>query len=339
MTRTLIMLSLALLLAGASFFLLSNDGKDGPARVSQAGTDRQFAYENTEDIYRILVADRRNNSVTLTRGGITGWLVDGKYPANENVMKNLLDAVERIDIRTLPARAAVPVLVRGLATSGILVQLFNREGEKLRGYYIGGGVQGELGTSAIVEGSENPYIVHLQNFTGNLRARFNHRGDEWRSKVVLRSDPDRVELLSVDYPLQQGRSFVLTREGEGYVLRNPYRGAESQREVARGVAEGILSRFEELYVSRFENQDEEFRPLAAQAPPFASIRLREAGGTEQTLEVHPSYRRGYTTDTKSGEIIDLSGVSAYRGFANDGRDWVLFSDNTLEPLFVTYESF
>ena len=338
MNRTTLLL-IAVLLVGTLAYL-GTSLPSSPASIAQKTNDRQFAYPQTEDIARIFIADRKGHEVTLERGGPTGWTVRGKGPANENVMKNLLEAVSRIDIQTLPAYAAVPNLVNSLAGSGILVQVVDADGRKLRGYYVGGSTSDERGTAAIMEGSENPYIVHMPGFTGNIRFRYNLWDDEWRSKVVLRADPDEVEALEVRYPTRQNQSFRLERSGGDYRLTNPDDGTVPARTIPRGVAEGILTRYEKFYASRFENGERQARTAAEQKLPFATIAIDLPGPQGQRISIYPKFReKGFTTDVKSGEHINIEGVESYHALVNNGEDWVLLSPNTTEPLFVGYGSF
>ncbi len=324
MKRTLILLISVLLLGGIAWYATTRGADTSTAH------DRDFAYPAVDHIHRIFIADREGNQATLERGGPTGWTYDG-YPANENAVKNLLQAVERISVQTLPTSKAIPNLVRNLAAGGILVQLFDAQDRKLRGYYVGGGANGELGTVAIMEDSENPYIVHLPMWTGNLRHRFNLRGDEWRSKVLFRADPERVESLSIEYPRQRGESFRLDRQaGNAYHLSAFYPGGPPPREVARGVAERILSRYEKYFISRYENADARSINAAREVLPFAIIRLKEEGKAEQLVKIFPRFLHPDSPDEE---------LTAYTAFINDDRDWALLAVETTQPLLVSYDSF
>ncbi|MBB4077806.1 hypothetical protein GGR28_000407 [Lewinella aquimaris] len=322
MKRTLILLVAVILFGALAWY--------ATAERTAAGRDyeRAFAFPETERIARIFIADREGHRAELTRGGETGWQYNGQ-PANENVMKNLLQAIEHIEVQSLPTSKAVPNLVRNLAGGGILVQLFDADGTKLRGYYIGGGANGELGTAAIMEESENPYIVHLPMWTGNLRHRFNLRDDEWRSKLLFNVDPARVEYLSIDYPKQRNKSFQLERTAAGgYRVTALYDSGTPELAVPAGVAEGVLSRYEKFYISRYENQDEPSIRAARAVLPFAIIRIKEADRAEQVMKVYPRF-------------VDPAGESlgAYTAFINDDRDWVLLAVETTQPLLVSYDSF
>ncbi|MGB3801195.1 MAG: hypothetical protein WA952_15370 [Lewinella sp.] len=324
MQRTLLLLIAVVILGGVAYFATLDP------TAKELTDDRSFGYPETDDIARIFIADREGNQAELTRGGPTGW----KYydqPANANVMKNLLQAVEQLEVRSLPASAAVPNLVRNLAGGGILVQLFDAGGDKLRGYYIGGGTSGELGTAAIVEGSDNPYIVHLPMWSGNVRHRFNLQGDEWRSKVLFAVDPEGVEYLSIAYPRQESKGFRMEKTaGGGFRLSPLVTSAGPVKEIPFGVAESVLSRYERYYISRFQNEDEDGRRSAEGRLPFATIRIKEAGKPEQVAEVYPQYR---FPDSPDRELM------AYRAYINDGEDWALLAIETTQPLLVGYDSF
>lgn len=337
MNRTLILLLAVLALGLAAWFVVSK--QNAGASVSDRGNDRQFAYPEFEDVARIFIADRRDHKVSLTRGGVTGWLADGK-PANENVLKNLIGVLRAVDIRTLPTRKAIPNMINTLASEGIRVQLYDEDGQELRDYYIGGSTQDELGTFAIMDGSENPYVVHLPHFTGNIRARFNHWGDEWRDRVYYRVDPDKVELFSIEYPKQRDKSFKLERDGEAFKISPFYATGQATLPVSRGLAERALSEYENYYINRYENSDEESISAAKTALPFAIVTVKQAGEDAQTMEIYPRYDEAtFMNDPKTGEEIVEGGLNAFTAFINGGEDWVLLNIETTQPLLVGYDAF
>lgn len=338
MNRTLLLLLAVLLLGGFTYWATTSAA--GPEKVSDRSPDRQFGYANfDEDVHRIFIADRKGHQTTLTRGGITGWLTDGQ-PANEHVMNSLRDAVMNLEVITLPTQKAKANMIKRLASEGILVQLFDEQDNKLRGYYIGGGTANEIGTMAIVEGSEEPYVVSLPHFTGNVRVRFGLWGDEWRDKVYFRIDPDKVESFSIDYPRQRNRSFRLTKTNGKFQVAPFYETGQPVKSVAAGRAEGILSKFEKYYVSSYENMATKAKEYAKTVLPFATLTIKQKGQAEQTLKVYPRIRGEELVDDGKGNVsVQKAQITAYNGLINDDADWVLLHQNTLEPLLVSYQSF
>jgi|AntRauTorckE5430_2_1112549.scaffolds.fasta_scaffold00419_11 hypothetical protein len=338
MNRTLLLLLAVLLLGGFAWW--ATTAGTTPESISDRSPDRQFGIASfDEDVHRIFIADRNGHKVTLSRGGITGWLADGR-PANENIMKNLRDAATNLKVKSLSAEKAKPYMIKDLATSGILVQLFDKEGQKLRGYYIGGGTHDELGTHAIVEGSEEPYVVGMPFFTGSVRAIFGMWGDEWRDKVYFRINPDEVESLSIEYPTQRNRSFVLTKTKGKFRVAPFYETGQPVKEVSDGRAEGILARYESYYINSYENTDTETAAYAKTILPFANITVKEAGKVPQTISIFPRYL-GETRidDGKSTNEVSSAELQAYTAFVNDGQDWALLNVETTRPLLVSYQSF
>jgi hypothetical protein len=337
MNRTLILLLAVLLLGGIAWWATSSDKK--PVSADERAEIRRFGISEFDQVHKIFVADRKGHKVTLVRGGISGWMADGK-PANENIMKNVRDAVQNMDIRSLPTEKAKPHMIKDLATNGILIQVFNKEGEKLRGYYLGSGTYNELGTNGIIEGSEEPYVVHLPHFTGNIRQRFTHWDDEWRDKIYFRIKPENIELFSIEYPRQRDKSFKITRQGDKYFAAPFYETGQQVREVPRAGVESALTRYEKYYVNRYQSKDEEGMAAASEVLPFATIMVKQKGSAPQEMRVYPRYAGStFTNDPKTGEVQQSGGLEAYNAFINDGEDWVLLNVETTQELFVGFNSF
>lgn len=337
MNRTLILLLAVVLLGGLAWWATSSSAK--PASADERAEIRRFGIAEFDQVARIFIADRKGHKVTLTRGGVSGWLADGR-PANENIMKNLRDAIQNMDIRSLPTEKAKPHMIKDLATNGILVQVFNKEGDKLRGYYLGSGTYDELGTNGIVEGSEEPYVVHLPHFTGNIRQRFTHWEDEWRDKIYFRVDPEKVESFSIDYPRQRDKSFRITRQGDKYIAAPFYETGQQVREATRASVESALTRYEKYYINRFQNNDEEGQAAVSEILPFATITVKQEGREAQEMRVYPRYAdKTYTHNPKTGAVQENGGLEAYNAYINNGEDWVLLSVETAQLLFVGFDSF
>ncbi|MBK7335093.1 MAG: hypothetical protein IPJ00_02540 [Saprospirales bacterium] len=98
---TKILLALLLLLGGATaaYFLAGRSSGAG-----MGGWDRKFKVEDPEAIHKIFLADRRGNQTTLIRTG-DKWIYNGAHPANPNIMKNLLEAITRVELQYIPPPA------------------------------------------------------------------------------------------------------------------------------------------------------------------------------------------------------------------------------------------
>ena len=151
MNRTLLLLISVLLLGGIAWWASTSTK---PATAEERAEERRFGISEFDQVHRILIADRNGHNTTLTRGGVTGWLANG-IPANENIMANLRDVITNLDIKSLPTEKAKKYMIEDIAAHGILVQVFDQNDQKIRGYYLGGGTYDEKRTHANVEGTEN----------------------------------------------------------------------------------------------------------------------------------------------------------------------------------------
>lgn len=331
------LLALVLFLAAGWFFLQS--GTSQTAKGTHLVEDRDFKVSEPESISKIFLADRRGNQTTLEKKEDI-WMVNGDYPANENAIKNILDAVGRIEMQFIPAKAAVPNIVKSLATEGILVELFGPNGKKVRGYYIGGATSDERGTYAIMEGADQPYVVHLPGWVGNIRFRFNLVGEDWRSKRLFATPVEDIARLSIEYPTQRNRSFILTPAGENYEVAPFYETDQPVRLSPRSRVERYLYQYEKLYISEFENTARSAKAELIQGLPFAVISLDKVDGSEQVVKVYARIgQRTITVDPKDGTVSEDTPIQGYDLLFNDDKDFAVIQTGDLQPYLMSYQSF
>ncbi|MEM8584728.1 MAG: hypothetical protein AAGF87_10680 [Bacteroidota bacterium] len=338
MNRTVLLIAVvAALLAVVVLFR----GQGEPDGATSSDTVRaEFAVEDTDRIQRIFIAKRNGDQVDLRRSG-SEWLIDGELPASEEVMENLLDAINRVDIQSIPNYKSTPSLVRKISVDGILVRIFGSNDRLLKSYYVGGATPTELGTYIIMEESEQPYIAHIPGWDGNLRFRFNLKPDEWRTKWYFQYEPDEIQSVTVEYPSERAKSFRLDRREEDFLLSPFYDNIElPSRPMERGVAEQYLVRLPKLYLNRYRNEQVEERAEFTARLPFVSIRVTPVEGETETLKIYPNFiSRTITQNPETGEIIDDAPLNGYMALLNDDRDWGFFAALNVDPLLLGYDSF
>lgn len=329
MPRTYLLFFLFLLFGGLSLWYLTSKPDD---RSTVTGADRDFAVQ-PDRIYKIFIADRQGNQTTLERKG-DHWLYNGRWKARPNAMENLLDAIGRVEMKYKPPRAAVPNMIKNLAADGIKVELFDRRGDKIKAYYVGGSTPDERGTYIILEDADEPYVAHIPSWSGNLRFRYNLKGDDWRDKTVFDEKPEDVVAVTVEYPLQQNQSFRLEKTGREYQVA-PFQplAPKSIHPYRKGSAETYLYGFENLIAEAFEN-DNPRRDSILQLQPFSIITVKRADGSEKTVRFYPIFEK-FASD---GQVV--SSAHAERYFAAiDNGDFMLVQNRLFKVIFWGYEMF
>lgn len=334
---TLILLFLFLVLGGAAIWYLYQPEDE---KTTLAGADRRFAVEDISQVHKIFIADREGNRSTLERQG-KHWVYDGKYKARPTVMEPLLEAIQRIQVRYKPPKAAVDNMVRALATQGLKVELYDKSNKLIKAYYLGGATADERGAFAIIEGADQPYVVDLPAWEGNITVRYSRRGDEWRDKMLFAHELEDIQSVAIEYPRQRNESFRLEAGSDGYEVKPFYDiTPEIRRPYREGSAETFLMTFEKLSAEEFVNNHSD-RDSILQLLPFSIITLVTKQGDTTQVKLYPVIPETYVTqDVQTGEFVRAGGGEIERYYANlNEQDLLIAQHLLLQKVFWGYRSF
>ncbi len=305
--------------------------------TSLEGYDFEFAVRDTAAIGKIFIADRVGKTATLTRVSPSEWQVNGKFKAMPNAVNNLLDVVARIELKYRLPRNAVKTVLGELASTSKLVQIFDKKGQKMRSYYVGGVDMDGLGTFLMMEGANEPYPTHIPNFIGAPAVRYFTEEMDWRDRWVYRHSVEDIQEVSIDYPLQKGKSFRLKRDGGEFSVEPFYAVTpRSPSPANQGLVEAFLVGFRSLGAEGFENTFER-RDSVKAVTPFAVVAVTDRKGVTKTISLHPVVARN-----AQNEIIKDTEGTAFieRYFAETSEgDLLLVQHGVFQKIFWSYEGF
>ena len=327
MNRTLLMVVLFLVMGGTVWYFLANKKKQAGSYVSW---DMDFAVKNTDNIGKIFIADRTGNTVTLEQKGKV-WQYNGKHPARPSAVQTLLETISQVNVLNIPPNGAVPVMVKEMAAAGIKVEIYDLDGKNIKTYYVGGVTNDERGTVLMMEGSEQPYMVHIPGFIGQIRMRFLLRDDDWRDKAIFREKPEEIQSVSVEYPQRKNESFKLEKTGEAAYDVQPYFSTTTamRSPQRKGVAEAYLVQFEQMVAEAFETQNP-LRDSVKALVPFVIVTMKKTDGQEKKLRFWP-------VDVETGRD-GKNFVSRYFTDVNN-EDFMLTQDRVFGGIFRGYGFF
>lgn len=328
MNRTLVLVVLFLGLGGIAWYVLSNKNKQTGTHVSW---DMDFAVKKPESIGKIFIADRKGQTVNLELKGDT-WYYNDKYPAQPSAVKTLLETISTVNVLNIPPNGSVPSMIKELAAVGIKVEIYDRDGKHLKTYYVGGVTNDERGTIMIMDGSEQPYVVHIPGFIGQVRLHYQLDDEKWRDKAIFRENPEDIQSVYVEYPQRKNESFKLEKTGEATYDIKPFFGTTTVMKTPRrkGVAEAYLVQFESLVAEAFETKNP-LRDSVKALVPFAVVTMKKSDGAEKLVRFWPvevEHRR------------DNGNPYVARYFADvNNEDFMLTQDRVFGPLFRGYGFF
>ncbi len=301
------------------------------------GYDFHFAVKDTADISKIFIADRTGKSVTLTRKNSIEWLVGGKYEVQADMIHTLLETINQVDMKMRLPRQAVAEVVKDMATEGIKVEIYGKNGIALRKYYVGGTTSDDRGTFMMMEGSNEPYVMHIAGFQGMLRPRFITDEQDWRDRFAFKLKPEDIKFVSVEYPNQKSSSFKILREGNQFKVEPFYEiTPRLQGSAVAGMVDAYLQGFSKLGIEGYEMGNPSVDSLK-NSPVFAKITVTTTKGVTQTLNLHPYLPRDKEGRIKTG-TDGKTYIEHYFVDTNEG-EYMAVQHFVFEKIFWAYPAF
>ncbi len=212
--RVTLIIALILLIAAGALFVTNS-------YTTLRKDSSDFAIEDTASVTKIFIADKNNNEVTLDRQADGSWLVDGKYTVQQAKISSFLKTLMDIEVRSpVPLVARNNVITRMAVIAKKIeiyqvtprINIFNRirlfPREKLtKVYYVGDVTQDNQGTFMLMEGAEEPYIVHIPGFRGFVSTRYSTVKADWRDYTVFHTPINEIQSVKVEFPLNPGQSY------------------------------------------------------------------------------------------------------------------------------------
>src|ERR1019366_4157746 len=131
-----------------------------------------FAVENKNDIQKIVLVDTDKNKLELTKTGSL-WLVNGRFPAREEMLQSLLEAVTRVTSLCPVPKAAHDNVIREMLAKNVKVEVYTGKDDKpAKTYYVGGPTVQNDGTYMLLENdgkmAARPHITYIPGLHGYL---------------------------------------------------------------------------------------------------------------------------------------------------------------------------
>ena len=223
-----------------------------------------FAIEDTAAVTKIVITDHLGKTATLERiQGERLWRLNDKFPAREDAVNLILKTFNRIRIRGNVSDASRDNMMKLLASSGKRVAIYTGGDEPSKIWYVGVPTPDHTGTVMLLEipeigRSEEPYITHIEGFTGFLSTRFFTNEMEWRYTGIFEYPHLEVSTVKVINHLVPSDSWEV-RYGGGNDLK--LYGCDAQGQCATAIpafdtvaVKDMLLRFKKVHVESFNTQ-------------------------------------------------------------------------------------
>lgn len=284
LNSTSILAFVLIILAVTAFFLYKKNGNSKEMESKGfAPSESQFAIPDLESIATISINRALYPELVFKRHS-TGWKINNRFEANDVTMNYFLAVVKGVSMKYIPPKSAYDNLMADFKKNGIVLQFFDVNGKKLKQYTVGTELGDGSDTPFIMEGANQPYIVHLPGMDGSVRRRMNHNIDEWKSIIIAQEDPNSISKLKVTYPLDTPSSFTIIKKDDGYQLISAT-GKDLTDLANQNTIRSYLDGFAEVLGESNESGSGRKDEIIAQ-PLFAKIEIKRSNGEHKILEFY-----------------------------------------------------
>lgn len=248
--------------------------------------DADFGFRDTAAIGKIFLAETDGQSILLERDKNNSWTVNKTFPAMRIQVLNILTCLNK-------QTALVPVperdyerVIKMLAGLGVKVEIYNREGEKIRCFYVAGQGPNYHGSYMLMEGSQQPYLVEIRGFEGYLTPRYSTDIADWRSRVIFDAADHEIKSFSVNYPEEPLNSFTIDNGVSPASLKIDPELSATMKDVHQGRVNVFLTLFKNVNAEGFLDGVPHLDSIIAHSKIRAHVNLQLKSGQEKDLDFY-----------------------------------------------------
>jgi hypothetical protein len=327
-----------LLAAAATWFVLHK------AHGTFDKEENAFAIADKKDITKVILSDtgKKRVELTLVKGV---WMLNGKYPAREELVASLFEVLARVTTLCPVPRAAHDYVVRTLFEKHIKVEVYsnnNTEAEQV--YYVGGPSADGNGTYMLreIDGKPDarPYITFMPGMHGYLTPRYQTDEEIWRSRVVFKYSPENIKSLALEYPGEESRSFTLNRVSKDSfslsALNDKY---TIHQDYKQKYVHDYLAFYSSISIETFDNKNTS-KDSVIHTTPYSIFTITGNDGTVNKLNMFymPANKRTKMPFDSKGNVMTYDVDRYYASFNND-KDFAVVQYYVFGKLLRSYEDF
>lgn len=208
MKRNWIYFAILIVLVVVAYFTLIKD-RTG----SYSKKDTAFAVEDTTAISKIMLTNLKGDSILLeNENGI--WRLNKYYSPRPDALHNLLKTMRQLEVKIPVSNSMHNTVITNIATRRVHVEIYDKTGEKSKGFYIGDNSDALNGTFMLMEGSEHAFLVNIPGFTGFAATVFFTDETDWKSKQIFSYKPENINQIDLTYTSRKDSSFSIVRKAD-----------------------------------------------------------------------------------------------------------------------------
>lgn len=212
MKKTILLVLVAAVLLGVAYWASTKSGQTAPL------TTADFVLADTAAVGKVIITDTEGSKVVVARGKTDQWIVNDKYPARDDAIELILRTLHLLEIKHPVGAKSRENTIRMMSGRHTYVQVFNRNGETMKAYYVGMMTPDQQGTYMVLElpdrgRVEVPYVMTMKAFYGYLTSRFFTDELDWRDRTIIHYPELQFKRVAVTNHVHPDRSLAIEFDG------------------------------------------------------------------------------------------------------------------------------
>ncbi len=284
--------------------------------------DAGFTIRDTAAIGKIFLADNKNDMVKLERTSDGTWKLNDRYKALPSSVQLLLFTLNAQSAQYPVPEAAHNNVVRSLVSSN-KIEVYDRQGNKMRVFYVGSESNGKSGTYMLMEGGSKPYVVTIPGFEGYLAPRYLPLERFWRDRTVFDVDSSNINRISIQYEFEPLNSFTINKNaGKAAVVLDP--SLMEGKTLNERRVRTYLSFFKNINSESFANGLDGVREAISSVPRYCTMEVTGKNGYQQHADIYfmPKNKRSKNLETPVNDTADKYDADRFYAVINNKADTV-----------------
>lgn len=332
MRKTIVYLVILAILGVGVWYVLFRNTDNNVFGASEAG----FTIPDTASIGKIYLARTDGTGVTIEREGDSNhWKVNKQYDVLKSTLKSLMSAMAK-QVADYPVpESEHNDVIKKIAGNGVKVEVYNRDGKKMRVYYVGSEVHNFLGTYMLMEGAKRPYVVNIPGFDGYLTPRYTTELRDWRDRSVFDFAADQIRSVTIKYDETPLNDFTLSQDDKGKVSVKLDSNLTNLKELNEDRATKYLSFFQNVNCVGYVNGAEGMDSIIRSVPRRCTVDVLAKDGTLKHIDVywHIIDRRSKNMLTPMKNFRNEFDSDRFYAIMNNGKDTAVIQRFIFDKIF------
>lgn len=293
-----------------------------------------FSIHNAEDITEVKII-ANDNEILLSKN-LDHWELNNKYRARTKNVVEFLRVLSSIDVYSPVSKTEKDQVASILKADGVIVEVFKNKRVAKR-FYVSKPSMNKEKTYMMMTGSDQPYIVRIPLFKGNLADLFTVNENLWRDRILFDYQPQNIKEIAVSYTENPEKSFSVINYGDGSFSLKEINSDTFVESFDVDKLSRYFTYFQNIW---FENMATNLSQTESESvlssSPFVKIKVEDVNGKVNMLKVYK--KLAVSEFDEFGEKVEYDFNRAYALF-NENNEILIIQYYICDPILKEIDYF